>query len=93
MKTTIEVYNETTGLEIWTLNELREVNCTRRKRILTGEGLSQKAQKTITVHTKDTTKYQQCCHYSSFQLRQMNAKKSIEIFNHDGSQKARLIIN
>src|SRR5574344_824678 len=90
MKTTIEIWNQNTGIEICTLNELREMNCNRRKRILSGEGLAKVAQKEINVHTKDKSKYQKCCHYTSFQLRKMNAKKAIEIFNHDGSQKAKV---
>lgn len=91
MKATIEIWNQNTGIEVWTLNALREVNCTRRKRILSGKGLAKVAQKTITVHTTDKSKYQQCCHYTSFQLRAMNVEKAIEIFNHDGSQKAKIV--
>jgi len=78
--------------EIVSLSDLREMNCARRKRILSGEGLAKIAQHEITVHTTDKSKYQMCCHYTSFQLRQMNAEKAIEIFNHDGSQKA-IILN
>ena len=91
MKTQIEVYNQNKGIEIWTLDALREANCDRRKRILSGEGLAKVAQREITVHTTDKSKYQLCCHYPSFKLRQMNAEQAVEIFNHDGSQKARIL--
>jgi hypothetical protein len=90
MKATIEIWNQNTGISLCTLSELREMNCNRRKRILSGEGLAKVAQKKINVHTTDKLKYQKCCHYTSFQLRRMNAKNAIEIFNHDGSQKAKL---
>ena len=93
MKTTIEIWNQNTGINLVTLNELREMNCLRRKRILSGEGLAKKAQKKVTVHTTDKTKYQMCCHYTSFQLRQMNADKAIAIYNHDGSQKSKILTN
>ena len=91
-KKTIEIWNQNTGINLVTLNDLREMNCLRRKRILSGEGLAKKAQKKVTVHTTDKSKYQQCCHYSSFQLRQMNEEKAIAIYNHDGSQKAKIAI-
>ena len=91
MKSKIEVYNPSKGTEIWTLDALREVNCDRRMRILSGEGLAKVAQKEVTVHTLDKTKYQLCCHYPSFKLRQMNAEQAIDIFNHDGSQIAKNI--
>ena len=87
----IEIWNQNTGISICTLNDLREMNCIRRKRILSGEGLAKIAQKEITVHTTDKTKHQKCCHYTSFQLRQMNEDKAIAIYNHDGSQKAKKI--
>lgn len=77
--------------EIVSLSDLREMNCARRKSILSGEGLAKIAQREITVHTTDKSKYQMCCHYTSFQLRQMNAEKAVEIFNHDGSQKASIL--
>ena len=91
MKKAIEICNQNTGINLCTLNDLREMNCIRRKRILSGEGLAKVAQKEITVHTTDKTKHQKCCHYTSFQLRQMNADKAIAIYNHDGSQKAKIL--
>lgn len=87
----IEVYNQNTGAEIWTLDEIREANCARRKRILSGEGLAKSVQRSITVHTTDTTRHQLCCHYPSFKLRQMNYEQAIAIFNHDGSQIAKIL--
>jgi len=92
-KTKVEVWNQNTGLELWTLDAIREANFDRRMRILSGEGLAKVAQKKVTVHTTDKSKKQMCCHYTSFELRQMNAEKAIEIFNHDGSQKAKIINN
>jgi len=91
MKKTIEIWNQNTGISLVTLDDLREMNCLRRKRILSGEGLAKEAQKKVTVITTDKTKYQMCCHYTSFQLRQMNAEKAIAIYNHDGSQKAKIL--
>jgi hypothetical protein len=91
MKTQIEVWNPNKGTETWTLDALREANCTRRMRILSGEGLAKVAQKKVTVHDTNKTKYQLCCHYPSFKLRQMNAAQAVEIFNHDGSQVAKVI--
>jgi hypothetical protein len=91
MTTQIEIWNQNKGIEVWTLDALREANCLRRKRILTGEGLAKVAQRTITVHTTDKTKHQLCCHYASFKLRQMNAAQAVEIFNHDGSRVAKII--
>jgi len=91
MKTTIEVTNAQQLKEILTLDDLRNVNCERRKRILSNESCAKIAQKEVNVYTTDKTKTQICCHYTSFQLRQMNAEKAIEIFNSDGSQKAKLV--
>ena len=91
MKKTIEIWNQNTGISLVTLDDLREMNCLRRKRILSGEGLAKEAQKKVTVITTDKTKYQKCCHYTSFQLRKMNVEKAIAIYNHDGSQKAKIL--
>lgn len=91
MKTQIEVYDQNKGIEIWTLDTLREANCNRRRKILTGEGLAKVAQRKISVHDTDKTRYQICCHYPSFELRKMSAKQAVEIFNHDGSQIAKII--
>jgi len=93
MKTKVEVWNQNTGLQFWTLDAIIEANCKRRMSILSGEGLSKIVQKKVTVHTTDNSQTQMCCHYTSFELRQMNAEKAIEIFNHDGSQKAKIINN
>lgn len=89
MKKTIEIWDLNTGISLVTLDDLREMNCIRRKRILSGEGLAKEVQKKVTVVTTDKTKYQKCCHYTSFQLRQMNEEKAIAIYNHDGLQKAK----
>jgi hypothetical protein len=91
MKKTIGIWDQNTGISLVTLDELREMNCLRRKRILSGEGLAKEAQKKVTVITTDKTKYQMCCHYTSFQLRLMDVEEAIAIFNHDGSQKAKLL--
>jgi hypothetical protein len=88
MKTLINVYNPTTGNSAVTLDYIREENCRRRKQTLSGEGLAKIAQREITVHTTDKTNYKLCCHYPSFELRKMNTKQAIEIYNHDGCQKA-----
>ena len=80
MKKTIEIWNQNTGISLVTLDDLRDMNCLRRKRILSGEGLAKEARKKVTVITTDKTKYQKCCHYTSFQLRQMNVEKAIAIY-------------
>ena len=91
MKKTIGIWDQNTGISLVTLDELREMNCLRRKRILSGEGLAREAQKKVTVITTDKTKYQKCCHYTSFQLRLMDVEEAIAIYNHDGSQKAKIL--
>lgn len=88
MKANIKVTNNQNVVEFWTLKAIRESNCSRRMRILSGEGLARSAQREVTVHAKNIDAYQFCCHYASFQLRQMGHKEAIDIFNHDGSQKA-----
>ena len=91
MKAQIKIYNPTTGYSEVTLDYIREENCRRRKATLSGEGLAKAVQRKITVHTTDKSNYKLCCHYASFELRQMTAKQAIEIYNHDGCQKAEII--
>jgi hypothetical protein len=89
MKTTITIENENKANEVVTLSELRELICARRKRALTPTLKAFKTQ--ITPHTTDAKNLQVAAHYKSFQIRQFNLQKAVEIFNAGGSQKA--IIN
>lgn len=89
MKATIKIWNPSTGETFVTLNDLREMICERRinaltNRFLINRGLAKKP----TVHTTDTTKQQVAAHYKSFQIRQFNLDKAIEVFNLGGCQIA-----
>ena len=80
-KTTIRIWNPTTGESFVTLNELREMICERRLVSLTnGYLINRGIAKKPTVHTTDKTKQQVAAHYKSFQIRQFNANKAIEVF-------------
>ena len=94
MKNEIKIWNPSTGESFVSVTELREMICERRinsltNRFLINRGLAKKP----TVHTTDTTKQQVAAHYKSFQIRQFNISKAIEVFNAGGCQIASLVNN
>jgi hypothetical protein len=89
MKNTITIENENKANELVTLAELRELICARRKRALTPVSKAVRTQ--ITTSSTNPNSLQVAAHYKSFQIRQFNLEKAVEVFNAGGSQKA--IIN
>ena len=90
MKTTINIWNPNSGNQIVTLKELREMLCDRRMNALK-PSVKKEFQREVTVHTTDKTLQQVAAHYTSFQLRQMNIEKALEVFNAGGSQVATIV--
>lgn len=88
MTTLINVYNPTTGNETITLNELKERISLRRKTAL--NPLSKNSVK-VTVMTTNKNLQQVAAHYKSFEIKQFNTEKAIEVFNQGGCQVATLI--
>lgn len=86
MKSTIKIWNPSTGNEVVTLSELKERICVRRINALTIT--SNVHRKDISVHTTDKTKQQVAAHYASFQIRRFGYAKAIEVFNQGGCQIA-----
>lgn len=83
MKNLINIWNPNTGNQKVTLTELRELICERRK-----SALKRFTNLNITILTTDNTIQQVAAHYKSFQIRQFDEKKAIEVFNQGGSQIA-----
>lgn len=90
MKATINIWNPTTGNQQVSLNGLREMLCQRRMTAL-NPSIKKELRRKVTVMTTDATLQQPAAHYTSFQLRQMNAERAIALFNAGGCQKASLI--
>lgn len=90
MKNLINIYNPSMGNEVVTLDELREHIAKRRYNKLHGTGCIKSAQRKVQVWQTEITN-QPATSYSSFEIRQFNASKAIEVFNAGGCQKASLI--
>ena len=90
MKTLIEITNNMGTKEIVNLDQLREMICERRYNKLSGAGLAKQARREVTVFTTEKTN-QPATSYRSFEIRKMNAKQAIDLFNDGGSQVAKMI--
>jgi len=89
MKTSIKIWNPNKGETIVTLFELREMICQRRKNALTNNYMINRGLATVpTVMTTDINNQQVAAHYKSFQIRQFNLEKALDVFNAGGSQTA-----